>query len=216
MGFEAISREGTMSLKQESGKQQFEIACASRGFHVYREIWRPKLGQMLQVSQEIGKVHDHFAISLGANIPGKLSHFDIVGHIPREISRFCHYFINYGGKIEARVRCIKYRPSPIPTGGLEIPILLTFKKGESTDLNFEKMESFIRSYYIEPDKIATDDNRRIDDIDFDVEYWPESETETHSFEECVPETQTEVIPETQDIGYTQVIPETQDVIVIED
>ena len=33
-----------MANKRESGKQQFEIACASRGFHVYRELWKPKLG----------------------------------------------------------------------------------------------------------------------------------------------------------------------------
>ena len=57
-----------------------------------------------------------------------------------------HYFINYGGKIEARVRCTKYRPSPIPSGGLEIPILLVMKKGDSTQEMFEKMESFVKSY----------------------------------------------------------------------
>ena len=32
-----------MANKRESGKQQFEIACASRGFHVYRELWKPKI-----------------------------------------------------------------------------------------------------------------------------------------------------------------------------
>ena len=93
-----------MATKRESGKQQFEITCASRGFHVYRELWKPKLGQNLQVKQEIGNLHDPFAISLGAKIPGKLTDFDIVGHIPREISRFCHYFKSYGGKIEATDR----------------------------------------------------------------------------------------------------------------
>ena len=27
----------------EGGKQQFEILCASCGFHVYNELWKPKL-----------------------------------------------------------------------------------------------------------------------------------------------------------------------------
>jgi len=93
-----------MANNKESGKQQFEIDCASRGFHVYRELWRPKLGQNLEVKQEVANLHDPFAVSLGAKIPGNLTDFDIVGHIPREISRFCHYFLNYGGKIEARIR----------------------------------------------------------------------------------------------------------------
>ena len=38
-----------MANKQEKEKQQFEIACASRSFHVYRELWKPKLGQKLQI-----------------------------------------------------------------------------------------------------------------------------------------------------------------------
>ena len=42
-------------------------------------------------------------MSVGANIPGKLTNFDIVGHTPDEVNHFCHYFINYGGFIEARV-----------------------------------------------------------------------------------------------------------------
>ena len=42
-------------------------------------------------------------MSVGANVPGKLTNFDIVGHTPDEVSHFCHYFINYGGFIEARV-----------------------------------------------------------------------------------------------------------------
>ena len=145
----------------EGGKQQFEILCASRGFHVYREIWKPKLGQELKVNQEVGNVVDPFAISLEAKIPGKLTNFDIVGHIPREISRFCHYFINYGGIIEARVRCSKYRPSPIPSGGLEIPILLLLKKGNATKLTFEKMEELLEEFYLEPDKIV---EKEIDNI----------------------------------------------------
>ena len=85
-----------------------------------------------------------------------MTDFDIVGNIPREISRFCHYFMNYGGNIEARVRCTKNTPSPIPSGGLEIHILPVIKKGDSTQKVFEKMESFVKSYYLEPDKIVAE------------------------------------------------------------
>ena len=216
-----------MANKRESGKQQFKIACASRGFHVYRELWKAKLGQKLQIDQEISNIHDPFAISLGAKIVGKLTDNEIVGHIAREISRFYHYFINYGGKLEARVTCTKYRPSSIPSGGLEIPILLIAKKGDSTEELFEKMEDLLRSYYVEPDKIVVE--KKDKKIDFDVEYVPESEMEASQVaqdrgdatsQELIPETQTQVIPATQDIGNTQTIPETQidraNVIVIDD
>ena len=87
-----------MANKRESGKQQFEIACASRGFHIYCELWKPKLGQKLQIDQEISNIHNPFTISLGAKIVGKLTHNEIVGHIPHEISRFCHYFIIRGAR----------------------------------------------------------------------------------------------------------------------
>ena len=110
------------------------------------------------MKQEVGNVHDPFAMSIGADIPGKLISFDIVGYIPREISRFCHYFVNYGGAFEAKVQETKYRPSPIPSGGLEIPILLIIKKGESSSEVFEKMEIKVNEMYIEPDKIKRTNN----------------------------------------------------------
>ena len=39
----------------------------------------------------------------------KMIDFDIVRHVHREISRFCHCFLNYGEITEACVRCTKYR-----------------------------------------------------------------------------------------------------------
>ena len=90
-----------MSCEEKGRKQKFEIACPSRGFHAYSEIWKPELGQILQVRQKIGNLQGLFAISPGAKIPGKLTDFHVAGHIHREISRFCHHFSKY--KLEARV-----------------------------------------------------------------------------------------------------------------
>ena len=47
--------------------------------------------------------------------------------MPQEISCFCHYLLNYQGKLLYDAYT-KYRPSLIPTGGLDIPILLILKK----------------------------------------------------------------------------------------
>ena len=50
-----------------------------------------------------------------------------VGHIPREISRQLHFFIKTeDGKVIGHVKSLTYRPSPIPSGGSEIPLQLTF------------------------------------------------------------------------------------------
>ena len=31
---------------------RFEIKCASRGFRIYRDTWKPKLSQLLEVFHE--------------------------------------------------------------------------------------------------------------------------------------------------------------------
>ena len=52
-----------------------------------------------------------------------------VRHIPREISRHLHFFIkNEDGKVIGHVKSLTFRPSPIPSGGLEIPLQLTFTR----------------------------------------------------------------------------------------
>ena len=50
-----------------------------------------------------------------------------VGHIPREISWYLHLFIKTkDGKVIGHAKSLTYRPSPIPSGGLELPLQLTF------------------------------------------------------------------------------------------
>ena len=69
-----------------------------------------------------------------------------VGHIPREISRHVYYFIKTeGGFVNGSVISTKYRPSPIPSGGLEIPLLFKFSCPEQK--TFEKMKNFVDSLY---------------------------------------------------------------------
>ena len=49
-----------------------------------------------------------------------------VGHVPRELSRFISYFIQEGGSVTGTVANPKPKISPIPEGGLEVPILMHF------------------------------------------------------------------------------------------
>ena len=76
-----------------------------------------------------------------------MTSFDIAEHIPCKFSHFYHYFVNYGGFILVyfvnyggfkNLPESKYRSSSIPNDGLEIPITLNIKKGNSTRNVFEK------------------------------------------------------------------------------
>ena len=105
-------------------KTKIEIACAARPFYIYRDLWKPKLGQTLQARQKIGNLQNLFTIFPRAKIPGKVTDFVVVGHIPCKTSHFSHYLLNYRGRLEAHLRRTKHKPSPIPIGSFEIIILL--------------------------------------------------------------------------------------------
>ena len=60
----------------------FEIKCASRLFHVYRDIWKQKLSQVLKVFHEQGNVYDPFAMALKVKSPAMLTKA-VIGHISR-------------------------------------------------------------------------------------------------------------------------------------
>ena len=69
-----------------------------------------------------------------------------VGYTPREISRHFHFFIKTeGGKVIGHVKSLTYRPLPIPSGGLEIPLQLTFTCDDK--LTLDLMISFLKSLY---------------------------------------------------------------------
>ena len=68
-----------------------------------------------------------------------------VGHLPRQISCHCYIFLKEGGNITGHLICTNYKVSPIPTGGLEVPLLLTFSV--KSERIFELMKSFFNDLY---------------------------------------------------------------------
>ena len=96
----------------------------------------------------------------------------VVGHIPREISRFCDFFLEYGGILKSCVRDTKFRTSPLPQGGREIPTILVIEEGNAGEVVvFSKMERFVEEHYHKPEKIPVvlenDDSEEDDDYLFD-------------------------------------------------
>ena len=123
----------------------FKAKIASRGYHVFKETsWsNAKEGDEVKVELETNKS------SYASAICAKEKYFKgwkTVGHIPREISRHVYFFIkSEGGSVNGTVISTKYRMSPIPAGGLEIPLLLTFSCSKA--INFEKMKKFVQTLY---------------------------------------------------------------------
>ena len=69
-----------------------------------------------------------------------------VRHIPCEISRHVHLFIKTEfAKVIGHLKSLTYRPSPIPLGGLVIPLQLTLTCGDK--LTLDLMNGFVKSLY---------------------------------------------------------------------
>ena len=70
----------------------------------------------------------------------------MVAHIPREISRNVYFFLKEENcRIDKTIHSVNYRPSPILTGGLEIPMVLNFKSLRY--ITHIKMKEFVTSLY---------------------------------------------------------------------
>ena len=110
----------------------FKAKVAVRGYHIYKnKTWdNARVGDKVTISLETDKKSkdiDPYACAIKCMV-GTPEMLKTVGHIPREISRHIYFFIKEeNGKIDGIVDSLEYRPSPIPAGGLEIPLMLNFK-----------------------------------------------------------------------------------------
>ena len=87
----------------------------------------------------------HFCCAIKAMVD-KPPRLKTVGHVPREISRHIFLFLKEeNGKVDGFVYSTQYQPSPIPAGGLEIPLKLTFKS--PSFITHQKMKDFITNFY---------------------------------------------------------------------
>ena len=64
-----------------------------------------------------------------------------VGHIPREISRHCYFFMKEVGEISGYLVSTNYKPSPIPAGTVASDVSV---KSEQI---FEQMKEFVTTLY---------------------------------------------------------------------
>ena len=143
------------------------MEVSARGWHVYgKTVWQsPRKGEKLTAEKENNKEAldiDPYAVAWMLKRRNKLIP-DIVGHVPREISRFIWFFFTLGGKMEANVWSVRPLPSPIPSGGLEIMLMakLTIDEKDAEILKYLQQliaENYEPKTVIENDETDTETN----------------------------------------------------------
>ena len=73
--------------------ETFEFVSAVRGYHIYKDIWEPSVGEKLIAHREFGNQFNKFAIKV-------LNGEQTVGHLPCEYSRIAWYFLARGGSVQ--------------------------------------------------------------------------------------------------------------------
>ena len=121
---------------------RFSFLCGIRGYHEYRVRWVPALNEVLSTKREIHNRHDCYAIAVMKRLPGSLSD-SVVGHLPREISRYTYYIIVHGASVSCKVIDVHHRRSPLVQGGLEIPCEVTVTMNYSQE-NVRAMAEYTR------------------------------------------------------------------------
>lgn len=101
-------------------RETFRKESMVRGYHVYGELWSPELGEELQCQRERGNLTDCYAVAVKKED-------EVVGHLPRKISRLCTLFIRRGGTISCVITGRRRHSHDLAQGGLEVPCNLCFE-----------------------------------------------------------------------------------------
>ena len=143
----------------------FEFNAAARGFHVYRDVWRPIEGEIRRCLFEENNIFDIFAIKVVDDTG------IVIGHLPREISRPTKFLIDRGAAVTAKVSSTNIRRSPLFQGGLEIPCIVTvlFPKTMKGKQVLDRYRQMVNDLYNEPDEpiiVGSVENNSLDSVDW--------------------------------------------------
>ena len=97
----------------------YSFSCGIRGYQEYKSRWVPVLHEVLPVKHKSGNSYNMYAIAVMKRLPGTLV-ASVVGHLPREISRYTYFIIVHEAKVSCKIMDVHHRRSPL-VQGLEIP-----------------------------------------------------------------------------------------------
>ena len=124
----------------------FQAKVVSLVYHVYKEtaLRNAMKNEKVTVTIESNEVSKQIDPNCCAIQIKSDESVVTVGHIPREISRYCCFFLKEeGGEINGNVFSKTYRSSPIPSGGFGIPLVLRFQNPKYVTQC--KKEKFVQS-----------------------------------------------------------------------
>ena len=126
--------------------EKIEFSSAVAGYHHYRNTWFPQKSEVLDCYDEFENTFDMFAIKTCK------SNGQIVGHLPREISRVTKFLLDRGAVVQATLSTTHYRRSPLVQGGLEIACKVSVKMPGTikNHLLMDRYFELVRSLYTEP------------------------------------------------------------------
>ena len=118
-----------LNVKKEKimSTYNFQATIVLRGYHVYKQTTWSNAKVNEKVKIEIKTTQSSIAIDpYACAVKAKEKYFDewkIVDYVPRKISQFLYFFIKKEKeKITCNIKSLNCKPSPIPSGGLGIPL----------------------------------------------------------------------------------------------
>ncbi len=111
----------------------YEKVSVVRGHHIYKVIWTPEVGEVLQVRTEGGNDHDEDAVAV-------INDGTVVGHVPHSMSRLCWFFLQRGNEMSCCItghRKFGY--------GLEVPCVYTFYSNSTKTM--DKLKKLLEPIY---------------------------------------------------------------------
>lgn len=106
--------------------ETYEVSSCVRGHHVFKNIWRPTIGEQLVCKREVSNAQDTYAVAV-------MRGGTVVGHVPRKISAACALFLGRKGSIRCTISGSRCFSADLPQGGLEVPCILKFQ-GDPKDV----------------------------------------------------------------------------------
>ena len=98
-----------------------------QGYHVYRDVWEPSVGEKLVAQREFDNHFDKSAVKV-------FNGEETVSHLPRKYSRIAWYFLAHGGSISVEVSGHRQHCKRL-CGGMEIPCRVKFTCSRKAMLN---------------------------------------------------------------------------------
>ena len=99
--------------------------------------WKPYVKQKIEFRKEKNNQYDKYAVAGYTKLPGKMV-LCVVGHMPREISRYIWFAMEASANITAQFVSTNTKRSPLTQGGLRGWIFtLHFNKGHKINANFQ-------------------------------------------------------------------------------